>query len=103
MVLEVLAAEHGAPVVVSGFGERAQWCRNVTADPDARAWWATRAPRRVRVQRLSASRSRELLADYASRHPRAWRTLRATMEESSGASLDLASFDLPMFVLNRRA
>lgn len=103
VVLEVIAIEDGAPVAVSGFGERAQWCRNVVADPDARAWWGTRAPRAVRVVRMTTARSREVLADYASKKPRAWRSLRATMEASSGTSLDPAVFDLPMFVLARRA
>ncbi|MFC7405374.1 nitroreductase family deazaflavin-dependent oxidoreductase [Georgenia alba] len=72
VVLEVLVAEPDAVVVVSGYGERAQWFRNVRVDPRVRLWWGRARGVLALAEVLDASAGRELLETYRRLHP--WRS-----------------------------
>lgn len=65
-VLEVV--DHPSPrryVVVSGFGDRAQWFRNVEANPQIRAYLGSRTPATATGHRLDADASAASLRRYA--------------------------------------
>jgi len=85
-VLEV--AEHESPtsiIVPSGFGPRAQWLRNLQAEPrcGVSVGWRTRVPARATV--LDPAESRAKLARYAAEHPVLWSRLERMMAEVTGA------------------
>lgn len=75
-------------VLVSGFGKRAQWYRNLVASPQC---WITvgRTRRPARATMLSDAESAEVLSRYATSHPRAWATLRGVIEEAVGHRVDV--------------
>lgn len=85
VVLEVV--DHPAPgeyVVVAGFGERAQWYRNVLAHPAVRVSCGLRRGVPASAVPMTGAESAAALRDYAERHPRAWANLRATIEAAVG-------------------
>ncbi len=89
VVLEVV--DHPTPsryVVVSGFGVRAQWFRNVQANPTVRVFVAGRKPAPARAHQLDAESSSAALSRYASAHPRAWAQLRPVLEQTMGTHVD---------------
>lgn len=97
VVLEVVG--HPAPgtyLVVSGFGGRAQWFRNIQADPRVRVYTVSRraAPAVARI--LSRDQAGTALAAYATARPRAWATLKPALEKTLGAEVG----DLPMVALD---
>ena len=98
VVLEVVAHPVLARyVVVSGFGERAQWLRNVRADPHVRVsvgWHRSRPAVATVLDRAEADAMLEL---YRQAHPQAWARLRDTMEQALGteiATLPVVALDL---------
>lgn len=85
VVLEVV--DHPSPhrfVVASGFGERAQWVRNVALDPRVRVTVGRRGPVRAVAHRLDQDASAATITRYAQAHPRAWSRLRPLLEGASG-------------------
>lgn len=85
VVLEVV--DHPEPdcfAVVSGFGGRAQWFRNVMADPRVRIIRGSRRSVRATARLLDAEEARAALSRYAARHPRAWGRLRPVLERTAG-------------------
>ncbi len=96
VVLEVV--DHpgaGRYVVASGFGRRAQWFRNVEAEPRVRVWVAGRGPTPATARVLTTAEAEAALGSYAKRHPRAWRTMKPIMENTLGAAVA----ELPMVEL----
>ncbi|MBF6333056.1 nitroreductase family deazaflavin-dependent oxidoreductase [Nocardia transvalensis] len=86
VVLEVV--DRPAPdeyIIVSGFGPRSQWYRNVRADPRVRVWTGLRRGVRASATLLSEAESAAALDHYAQHHPRLWKRLRATVEQATGA------------------
>lgn len=84
-------------LVVSGFGERAQWFRNVRADPRVRVSVARERDRPATATLLSDAERDAALAAYARKRPRTWEQLRATMEQALGtpvATLPVVALDL---------
>ena len=65
-------------VVTAGWGEHSQWFHNVEAHPDV---MIESGGGRIEVtaERLSQEQAREMLADYASHHPVAFRELVRVM------------------------
>jgi deazaflavin-dependent oxidoreductase (nitroreductase family) len=59
-------------VVISGFGERAQWYRNVRAVPAVRVSVGRRRSVSATATLLPPERTAAVLAEYARRHPRLW-------------------------------
>jgi deazaflavin-dependent oxidoreductase (nitroreductase family) len=97
VVLEVVG--HPAPgtyLVVSGFGVRAQWFRNIQATPQVRLWTGSRKPAPAMASILTSSQTRAALAAYAAARPRTWATLKPALEHTLGAELT----DLPMVALD---
>jgi deazaflavin-dependent oxidoreductase (nitroreductase family) len=102
VVLEVIG--HPSPdtyVVVSGFGERAQWFRNVRADPHVRVFVGSRAPAPATAEVLDPDEAAAALAGYAAAHPRAWATLKPVLEQTLGARIgEDRSNELPLLALH---
>ncbi|WP_336082640.1 nitroreductase family deazaflavin-dependent oxidoreductase [Nocardia sp. SSK8] len=85
-------------VIVSGFGVKAQWYRNIVANPAVRISTGFRRGVPATATPMTEADSARALADYAERHPRAWKQLRATIEQATGAPVDT----LPMVRLRVR-
>lgn len=101
VVLEVIdRPSPGRYVVVSGFGEHAQWFRNVLADPHVRVHVGGRAPCPARAQRLDPDSSAAALSRYAATHPRSWERLRPVLEQTLGSRIEEGGTDLPMIALD---
>lgn len=101
VVLEVV--DHPSPgryVVVSGFGRRAQWFRNIEANPSVRVWITHHAADTAAAHRLGEEAASRALARYAGAHPRAWAKLRPILEETLGARIDERGTDLPLVALD---
>lgn len=101
VVLEIV--DHPAAtryVVVSGFGTRAQWFRNVEANPQVRVYLASHAPVPATARRLDAAGANAALGRYARAHPRTWAKLRPVLEETLGTSIDEHGTELPMIALD---
>ena len=110
VILEVVAhdTQTGAYVVASGWGEAANWKRNIERNPQVRVqvgWrkWPALA------RRLSQKEAEVALADYARRNPVALRLLAKRFHLEPGASeelpqtwLKLAAL-IPLFVLEPHA
>jgi len=87
VVLEVV--DHPRPdtyVVASGFGETAQWFRNVLVEPHVRVSVGRRVLADAVARRLPPDEARAALASYASRHPRVWRTFEPVLANTSGGN-----------------
>lgn len=100
VVLEVV--DHPNPdtyVVVSGFGTRAQWFRNVEADNRVRVSVGARSAVPARARRSGAEETSAALGRYAKAHPRAWSALRPALEDTLGARIDADGTELPMVAL----
>lgn len=83
-------------VIVSGFGQRAQWYRNLTADREC--YVSSGQRRRVPAQArfMSDDESADALTRYKQRNPRAWQRLRGAIEHAVGSPVD----GLPMVELS---
>jgi len=100
-VLEVVG--HPAPdayVIASGFGERAQWFANLMANPHVRVSVAGHGPRDATARRLPADEADAVLADYVTRHPRAWAKFKIVLENTLGAEITDRNSPLPMVELH---
>ena len=90
VVLE--AVDHPDPrtyIVAAGFGDRAQWLRNVRASPRVRVYVGARRPMAAATARpLTREEAAAALTAYARRHPRAWAALRPVFEATLGARID---------------
>ena len=101
VVLEVF--DHPDPdtyVVVSGFGERAQWFRNVLADPQVRVGVGSRGLAPATARLLTPNEADKSLHAYIRRHPRAWATFKSVIEDTLGGPIAERDTDLPMIALH---
>ena len=93
--------ENGAYLVASGFGEKADWCKNVMAQPNVTIQ-VGRKRMAARAERLPLVQSTHVMLDYNRRHPAALRTLaRILGYRTNGSEADvrfLASV-IPIFAL----
>lgn len=99
-VLEVL--DHPTPdvyVVASGFGRKAQWFRNIEANPQVRVYAGSRPPRRAMARVLDRAEADRALAAYRDRHPRAWERFRPVLENTLGAPITDTDTPLPIVEL----
>lgn len=97
VVLEVIAQPSPEVfVVASGFGERAQWFRNVMAQPSVKVSVARvrRAPATAR--RLPTDEADRLLNEYIETHPRAWAALSSVLENTLGGRVAPPSSEVPL-------
>lgn len=101
VVLEIV--DHPTPsryVVVSGFGDRAQWFRNVEANPLVRVYLGSHTPASAIAHRLGSDASAESLGRYALAHPRSWARLRPVLEETLGSRIDEHGTELPVIAID---
>jgi len=99
-VLEVV--DHPAPdvyVVASGFGRKAQWFRNIEANPRVRVYVGSHAPRRATARVLDRREADRTLATYRDRHPGTWERFRPVLENTLGAPITDTDSPLPMVEL----
>lgn len=100
VVLEVV--DRPAPdsyVVPSGFGRKAQWFRNIEANPRVRIYLGSHAPAPATARVLGQHEVDRVLATYRERHPRAWGQFKQVLEETLGAPITDAGAPLPMVEL----
>ncbi len=101
VVLE--AVDHPDPrtyIVAAGFGDRAQWLRNVRASPRVRVYVGSRRPMSAMARPLTSEEAAAALTAYARRHPRAWAALKPVFEATLGARIDGDGTSLPMIALD---
>lgn len=102
VVLEVLETR-GHParsyVVASGFGDRAQWFRNITANPRVRVYAGSRPPAPATARVLQQSEADRVLGDYIERHRRAWAQFAEVLERTLGEPVTATNTALPMVEL----
>nr|WP_240170494.1 nitroreductase family deazaflavin-dependent oxidoreductase [Mycolicibacillus parakoreensis]MCV7316166.1 nitroreductase family deazaflavin-dependent oxidoreductase [Mycolicibacillus parakoreensis]ULN52220.1 nitroreductase family deazaflavin-dependent oxidoreductase [Mycolicibacillus parakoreensis]HLR98608.1 nitroreductase family deazaflavin-dependent oxidoreductase [Mycolicibacillus parakoreensis] len=100
VVLEVF--DHEAPesfVVASGFGDKAQWFRNIQANPRVRVYAGSHAPAPATARVLNQQEADHALAGYVGRHPRAWARFKGVLEETLGAEITETNTALPLVEL----
>lgn len=93
VVLEVV--DHPSPdvyVIVSGFGARAQWYRNILAEPRVRVSTGFHRELAATAVPMTPDESAATLRRYIEVHPKAWAKLRETIEVAVGAPVT----ELPM-------
>jgi deazaflavin-dependent oxidoreductase (nitroreductase family) len=101
VVLEAVGhPDPGSYVVAAGFGSRAQWLRNVRANPRVRVWVGGHRPVPATARPLTGQETAAALTAYAERHPRAWAALRPVFETTLGARIDSDGTSLPMIALD---
>lgn len=101
VVLEVLdAPSPNTLLIASGFGERAQWFRNLRATPACHVWHGTIRRRPATAQVLPAPDRDEALADYRRDHPKAWEVLSRVVTE---AGVDQGRIPIVRLTLHPRA
>jgi deazaflavin-dependent oxidoreductase (nitroreductase family) len=103
VVLEVV--DHPTPdsyVVASGFGGKAQWFRNIKANPQVRVYTGSRAPVPATARIMIQQEADHALAAYANRHPRAWERFRPVLEQTLGSPITETDTPLPIVELRLR-
>lgn len=104
VVLEVLQVQDrrrpGSYVVASGFGDRAQWFRNITANPRVRVYTASRRPAPATARVLDQAEADRVLGDYIARHPRSWEQFSAVLQQTLGEPVTATNTPLPLVELN---
>jgi deazaflavin-dependent oxidoreductase (nitroreductase family) len=81
VVLEVIGRHDRDVYVASGFGERAQWLRNLRATPECRVSIGRLRSVPASATVLEEATGQAILREYAGQHPRAWKRLRQAMAE----------------------
>lgn len=103
VVLEVIA--HESPdsyIIASGFGESAQWFRNVLAEPRVRISTGRRKSVPAQARRMTGPEADAVLSIYIARHPRAWEALKGIIAGSLEGRVDPPGTELPMVELTVR-
>ncbi|HVV12000.1 nitroreductase family deazaflavin-dependent oxidoreductase [Amycolatopsis sp.] len=75
-------------VIVSGFGEAAQWYRNIQAHPGVRVWCGPRRAAAASATPMTEADAAAALDRYIQSHPGAWKNLRAAIEHATGTPVD---------------
>jgi deazaflavin-dependent oxidoreductase (nitroreductase family) len=91
-------------VIVSGFGQRAEWYRNLQADPACfvSIGRLRRIPAHARF--MTSSEASAALDHYQRVHPRAWDRLRQAIEKAAGYPVDqLPMVELHLDLTHRRS
>ncbi|MUL46547.1 nitroreductase family deazaflavin-dependent oxidoreductase [Mycobacterium sp. CBMA293] len=100
VVLEVI--DHSAPdsyVVASGFGDKAQWFRNIQANPRVRVYAGSRRPATATARVLDQADADSVLGTYIGRHPRAWARFKTVLEQTLGTEISATDTPLPLVEL----
>ncbi len=86
-------------LVVSGFGAKSQWYRNLEANPTARVWVRGRRALPARAERLSDTAADAALDGYVARHAKAWEKLKSVVENTLGRPVERGA-DLDVIALH---
>lgn len=81
---------------MSGFGDKAQWCRNVLANPQVRVSVGLRRSVHAQAEQMDPEAAEAALDRYAARYPGTWRRLEQTL----AAALHTPDLNLPMLTLD---
>ncbi len=97
VVLEVVGRPAPDTIVVaSGFGTKAQWFRNVAANPHVRVWLGSHRPVSGVAHVLEPSRADAVLATYRESHPATWEQFKLVLEQTLGEPITDTDTPLPM-------
>lgn len=100
VVLEVLGhPEPDTYVVASGFGESAQWFRNVLAEPHVRVSTGRLTSAPAQARRMTRSEADRALGAYIAAHPQAWAALKSIIEQALDGRVDPPGTELPLVEL----
>ncbi len=100
VVLEVV--DHPTPdsyVVASGFGTKAQWFRNIQANPKVRVYTGSHAPLPATARILPRHEADRALGAYIDAHPHAWERFRPVLERTLGSPITETDTPLPIVEL----
>ncbi|WP_006244379.1 nitroreductase family deazaflavin-dependent oxidoreductase [Mycolicibacterium tusciae] len=103
VVLEVI--DHPDPdsyIVASGFGTRAQWFKNVQANPQVKISAGGRRSVPAEARHLTTAEADAALQSYIARHPGAWSALKPAIESTLGESVSEHDTTLPMVLFSLR-
>ncbi|MCV7196631.1 nitroreductase family deazaflavin-dependent oxidoreductase [Mycobacterium angelicum] len=99
-VLEVVDhPARGTYVVASGFGRKAQWFRNIQANPRVRIYVGSRRPVPATARVLDQEQVDRTLASYRSRHAGYWERFKPVLEQTLGTPITDTGVPLPMVEL----
>lgn len=84
VVLEVVDWKPGVYYVVSGFGQRSDWVRNILANQRVQVTVGSGHPRPGFARRVEPDIAASVLATYADKRPHAWRELSLLIEQLNG-------------------
>jgi deazaflavin-dependent oxidoreductase (nitroreductase family) len=89
VVLEVLGRPApGEYVIISGFAEKAQWYRNITANPHVRVSTGFRRNMAALAEPMPQAESAAVLRDFIERHPADWKKMQGVLEHACGRPVD---------------
>ncbi len=100
VVLEVVG--HPTPdtyLIASGFGDKAQWFRNVAANPRVRLYIGSRAPAPATARILSRPEADRALQAYTGGRPRTWERFKPVLERTLGSPITETDTPLPIVEL----
>lgn len=90
-VVEAVGLDDAEVFVVSGYGERADWYRNLRAAPALEIRLGGHRYRQPPQRFLTREQTVELLTRYRRRHPRTWRRLASALGLPTEGRLDDAA------------
>jgi deazaflavin-dependent oxidoreductase (nitroreductase family) len=100
VVLEVVDhASRDVYIVASGFGRKAQWFRNIQANPRVRVYIGSRAPAPATARILTQPEADHALNAYISRRPRVWERFKPVLEKTLGSPITETDTPLPIVEL----
>jgi deazaflavin-dependent oxidoreductase (nitroreductase family) len=97
VVLEIV--DHPSPnryIVASGFGTRAQWFRNIQADPHVRVTVGSHRPRAAVTHLMAPTDAALALRAYRAAHPRSWAALKTVVTETLGETVRDDGSNIPV-------
>jgi deazaflavin-dependent oxidoreductase (nitroreductase family) len=80
-------------------GSKAQWFRNIEANPRVRVYAGSRAPADATARVLDQNEADSVLAAYRDRHPRAWAHFKPVLEETLDSPIHDTDTELPLVEL----
>jgi deazaflavin-dependent oxidoreductase (nitroreductase family) len=86
-------------LIASGFGDKAQWFRNVQANPRVRVFAGSRAPAPATARILTQPEADRALDTYIRRRPRAWDRFKPVLEKTLGSPITETDTPLPIVEL----
>ncbi|HEY9305709.1 MAG TPA: nitroreductase family deazaflavin-dependent oxidoreductase [Mycobacterium sp.] len=86
-------------LVASGFGTKAQWFRNIKANPRVRVYTGSHAPAPAAARVLTQQEADRALSAYINKRPQAWERFRPVLERTLGSPITETDTALPIVEL----